>query len=543
MSVLENALGVKVVKMYNSLKSGRKNWDSHWDEVAKFVIPRKDDVYGQATQGENRTNRLFDTEGIRANDELSAALHGMLTNPSLVWFGLNTGDGKVDQHVDAMKWYSSSVAKMIQVLNNSNFQTEIMETYQDLGSIGTNALRMEDDNDDTIRFHSTPIYGVVIDVNSKGDVDTVGRCYEYSARQILEEFKITDENIKSMLEDEVKNTSSKKHEIIQMVMPRSAADMKGGVGSTAFPFMSVHVLRKGRLTLKEGGFEEFPYAVPRWSKTNKELYGRSPAMKVLADIKMVNSMKKVVIQGAQLAIAPPLQMTDNGLLHPLNVKPYGTNYRRPNSDKIEPLFTGSNVNIGIEVLELVKNSIREAFLLNKLNLVESDRMTATEVIQRRDEQLRTLGPILGRLHRELLKPIIDRLFSIMDRKNMFDELPDVLKQKLGDSGGKLDIKYVSSIAQAQLTVQSENMVRALSASASILEFQPQVMDFIDGDALLKKNMAIYGVDGIILRSDTEVEQIRADRAEQQQKLAEQQQQLANAETVNKVGQVAGQTGQ
>jgi len=87
--------GDAVLKLYDSLVM---NWDSHWDEVAKYVVPRKDNVYGQASPGEKRANRLFDTEGIRANDDLAAALHGMLTNPSLIWFNLSTGDNELDRN-------------------------------------------------------------------------------------------------------------------------------------------------------------------------------------------------------------------------------------------------------------------------------------------------------------------------------------------------------------------------------------------------------------------------------------------------------------
>ncbi len=81
---MENKLAEDVIKRHNSLKAQRINWEAHWDEVAKYVVPKKDNVYGQASPGEKRSNRLFDSEAIRAVDDLSAALHGMLTN-RLLW--------------------------------------------------------------------------------------------------------------------------------------------------------------------------------------------------------------------------------------------------------------------------------------------------------------------------------------------------------------------------------------------------------------------------------------------------------------------------
>jgi len=523
-------LGAQVIRSYETAMTDRKNWDAHWDEVAKYVVPRKDNIYGQATPGEKRANRLFDSEGIRSNDELAAALHGMLTNPSLIWFNLSTGDNELDRNKNVSAWLFDTTNKMIRALNNSNFQTEILETYTDLGSIGTTVLRIEEDEDEIVRFHSSPIYPTAVEEDSRGRIDTVIRKFEYNLRQIYMEYgkEIFDEDERRGMSQD----PNFKFEVIHEVSPRSKEERKGKVGKEAMPFKSIHVLVQTQKVLRESGFEEFPYAIPRWTKTNEEKYGRSPAMKALADIKMMNATKKTYIQASQLASAPPLQIPDNAFLAPLNLKPFGRNYKRSGmKDKVEPLFTGGAIQISIELMDRIKETIRNAFFIDKLNLVENDRMTATEVMQRRDEQLRLLGPILGRLSRELLKPIIDRVYGIMDRKNMFKDLPAEIEDP------NLDIKYVSSIAQAQLTAQSENIVRAIQATGVVLEFQPEVMDNIDGDALLKHNIDIYNVDPSIIRKDKEVEGMREQRAQAQQAQEGQEQMGAEADVINKVGQV------
>ena len=121
MTEVEIELGARVVKMFDVLTTDRKNWDAHWDEVAKYVVPRKDNVYGQATPGEKRANRLFDSEGIRSNDELAAALHGMLTNPSLIWFNLSTGDTELDRNKNVSAWLFDTTNKMIRFFKQLEF--------------------------------------------------------------------------------------------------------------------------------------------------------------------------------------------------------------------------------------------------------------------------------------------------------------------------------------------------------------------------------------------------------------------------------------
>lgn len=522
--------GARVVKRFESLQAERSTWRTHWDEVAKFVIPKKDDVYGGREKGSKVGSTLFDTKAIKANDDLSSALHGMLTSPSLLWFGLETGTA-VDKIQPVTDWLFNSTMKMINAMNSSNFQTEIHEVYQDLGSTGTTVLLMDSDEEEVINFSYENIHNVVIDENHKGEIDYINKEYELSARQLIAKFPdMNEETRKNIVEKELDNPA-KRFKVLQEIMPRTESEMQMGVGTTAMPFASVHVLKDNAEILKESGFEEFPAAVVRWSKNNKEKYGRSPAMKTLADIKMANQMKKVTIQGAQLAIAPPLQVPDNGFLAPLDLRPFGTNYYRGNSkNRIEPLLTGAQPQLGEGLIEIVHDSIKEHFMTDKLVTPQIDRATATEVLQRRDEQLRFLGPVLGRLDRELLKKIVDRVFGIMLRAQKFDAMPKELVEFIQSQGGKFDllVRYRSTIAQAQLITQSENISRAVNATAFVIGSQPEVMDNIDGDALLKKNMRIYGVDPDILRSEKEVEGMRKQRAEQLQAQAERE--AANSES-------------
>jgi len=531
---MEDEKAQEVIRRYTSLKSGRTNWDSNWDEVAKFVMPRKDNVYGQLTPGEKTANRLFDTEAIRANDDLAAALHGMLTNPSVLWFGLSTGDRKLDKNNKVATWLHDSAVKMHNVLNSSNFQTEILEVYTDLGSIGTSTLRMEEDAEDTIRFYNEQVYEVFIDENNKGDVDMVTRSFKWNKRKILQEY---GETIPAETRKELEDAEpAKTWEIIHEVSPRDEMAKKDEIGQKAMPWQSLHVLRDKGIMLRESGFHEYPYATPRWTKINKEKYGRSPAMKVMADIKMVNSMMKVTIQSAQLAMLPPLQVPDTGFLAPLKLAPASRNYKRGGmKDKVEPLFTGARPDIGLEMVERVSGIIHRGFFLDKFNVDLGDRATTVEVIQRRTEQLRTLGPVSGRMHRELLKPVIDRLYGIMERGDLFDEVPEEIKKD------KLDIKYLSAIAQAQLASQSDNISRAIGASGGVIQMNPEVMDNIDGDAVVRKNFDIYGVDPSLLRSEDEVKELRRQRQEAQAAAAQQEADAAQADVINKVGQVDGQT--
>lgn len=536
----DNDKGVQVVKLHEALKNDRTTWDGHWDEVAKYVIPRKDNVYGQAVKGEKKTNLLFDTEAIAANDDLASALHGMLTNPSIPWFGLSTGDKDLDSKEDVKAWLYDSTIKTLNIMNQSNFQTEIHEVYLDLGSIGTSSLRIEADEEDTVRYYSEPIYELVLRENNRGKIDFISREYEFDGRQVMQEFENDmSQEVSKFISDELKSNPNKKFKIIQQVSKRSAGEMEGQIGSKGFPVGSVHVLKMNGMFLRESGFEVWPYATPRWSKINTETYGRSPAMKTLADIKLANAMKKVTIQGAQLSIAPPVQVPDSGFLTPAQLKPFGLNYYRAGSkDRMEPVFTGGNPNIGVDMLDVVHRSIHKHYMTDKLVTPQLDRMTATETLQRRDEQLRFLGPQLGRMDTELLKPIIERTVFICGKAGVYAEMPEALKEK--GANFSIDVKYLSTIAQAQMIAGAENVVRAINSTAFVVGSQPEVMDNIDGDKLLKSNFEIYNVNPNILRSEADVSNIRKERQEAMKAQAQSEQANQDAETINKLEGANGQ---
>jgi len=513
-------LGMYVVDRHDKMTAGLENWKRHWEDVAQYIIPRKDDMYGMpyATKGQQKHNLLYDATSIHSNELMASALHGMLTNPSSTWFGLSTGVPELDAIPEVRSWLQKSADKIIQILNNSNFQTEIHEIYLDLGSFGTAVLRIEEDDDLVVRFHARPIYNTRVDENYKGIIDTVSYEYEMTLRQMKQQFgeEFFDEKMKQNLLSD----PTKRETVIHLVEPRADRPFKGR-GNSKNAFASYHVHKESKKLLKESGFNENPYAIPRWTKIAGEMYGRSPGMKALPDIKMVNKMKKATIEAAQLAVAPPLQVPDDGVLLPVKIAPSSVNYYRAGTkDRIEPLVSGVRVDIGESMMDTVRQQIRQAFFIDQLQLVENDRMTATEVMQRRDEQLRLLGPILGRQHFELLKPLIDRVFGILLRKNLLEQPPREL------AGRDLEVRYTSQIAKAQRSVDAENAMRAIQMAEPFLAAgNTEVMDNFNADEYVRYGADIYGVPEKLMMHPKQIQQMRQGR----QEAAAQQQQMEQAQ--------------
>ena len=79
-------------KRLDKLEADRGTWESHWQEILDYVMPRKAEITFLRSRGEKRTEVLFDSTAITANNLLAASLQGTLTSPSLPWFSLKLRD-------------------------------------------------------------------------------------------------------------------------------------------------------------------------------------------------------------------------------------------------------------------------------------------------------------------------------------------------------------------------------------------------------------------------------------------------------------------
>jgi hypothetical protein len=529
--VVQNNSGDKVLCQYiidknAKLKAYKSTWEAHWKELATYFLPDKQDIWGGYTPGSKRGQEIFDSTGRRSAERLASALHGMLTNPSVQWFSFSTGNHEVDNKLENAKWLQDTAKKINSVLNNSNFQSEIHEVYLDLTSIHTSDLQVEEDDDEVVRFCSRPIYQCSIAENYKGVIDTVHYDYKVTLDQLYDKFR--DALPESLIELRTKDPL-KEYTIIHAIEPSDR--LPEGLKHPMMPFTSVHILKEEFIKLKVAGFQENPCIISRFYKISGEMYGRGPAMYALPDVKTANAMMKTWLEGAQLAINPPLQLPDEGVLLPVRFTPGGINYYRADSkDRIEPIITGANPQIGEQIIELLHSNIQKAFYIDQLHLVENDRMTAAEVMQRRDESLRTLSPILGRLLYELHAPIILRVFGIASRRGLIDPLPTDLKKE------KLEVKFVSQLARAQDSIEGDAAVRAFQVIAGMAQLDPSVLDALDFDEFSKYISKSYGAPLHLLRTDKAVKELRAKKEQMQQQAQQAQLDQMNSQSTKNMAQ-------
>jgi hypothetical protein len=145
-------------------------------------------------------------------------------------------------------------------------------------------------------------------------------------------------------------------------------------------------------------------------------------------------------------------------------------------------------------------------------------VTAREIAERHEEKLLMLGPVLERLHDELLAPKVEITFEKMLLAGTLPPPPAELQ------GQDLNIQFISMLAQAQRAVGTGALDRLLGTIGSMAKMKPDVLDKIDSDKVVDAYADMLGVDPDLIVGDDQVALIRQQRAQQMQ----QQQALAAA---------------
>ena len=524
---------LKIIEKASSLKSQRSNIESIWQGIGDYIIPRKNDITVTNSPGQPKYIDLWDSTGVTSNELLAGALHSMLTNPAGYFFNLTTGDPAIDGLDQVRFWMQTVVRKIHERLNNSNFQTEIQELYLDLCGFGNSGMSIEEDPETIVRFATRALKEIFVDENSKGVIDCIYRCYAMDSRGLVDDFGL--ESLPEEIQKDYREGKDKKHDIIHAVYPIRKVGEKQ---NTVYKYVSQYVLVSKRLDISVSGFREFPYVFPRWSKVAGEVYGRGPGEKALPEVKTLNKMTETTLKGAQKVVDPPLQAPDDGFVLPLVTRPAGLNYYRAGSqDRIEPIFNGAQIDFGYQAIELKKAQVREAFYIDQLKLREGPQMTATEVAERTEQALRFLGPMLGRQQSEMLQPLVERIYAIMERRGEFPDAPAEL------SGQELKVRYSSVMAMAQRASELQNINRFFSNITPLMGIDPATADNINTDQATRGIARILNFPQEFLNNQKDIAGIREQRAKAQQAQMQAQVESEKMDSASKMVSAAAKTQQ
>ena len=508
------------IKAFKKCKSDRVNWDSHWQDVADYVLPTRDFQTKHRTKGSQRRGTIYNTTAPEAAVQLAAALEGMLFNTGIRWFELTTEDENVNNLHEVKEWLYDSTNRMLSYFDNTktHFSLSAHEAAMDLVCFGTGVI-LAQESQGVFKFQTRDLSGIYLKSSDDGDIVDVYREFTMPAWEIVQTFGY--ENCSEICQKSFEEPDKKDKEftVLHHVYKRMDTEY-GKKDKLNKPWASCYYEVDAKHILSEGGFEENPYIVVRWSKAAEEVYGRSPAMEVLPTIKVVNAMARTVLEAAELAVRPPVVVGAGTMEGPIRTAPGSIMYvRQGTRDMPQPFNHGARPDIGHEMMDREEEKIQKSFFADRLSLPQLDRMTATEIVERRQQGLMVLSPILSRLYAEWLNPVIERTFAWMLKKKLLSPMPEAL------SNVALKVNYVSPMAITRRASVTQSFMQGMSAAQILVQANPSILENLDTDSVFRALMTQNNVDPQFLKSEQEVTQMR----QQQQQQAQQQEQMAMAQ--------------
>jgi hypothetical protein len=512
----------EMIQRYNSLKGTRSNWESHWEEIAERVLPRQMGFLGDRTDGEKKTQKVFDSRPMIALERFSAVMDSMLTPRQQKWHNLRTTDESLNRDFEVQDWFYkvNNILHAARYSPKANFAGQNSERWTSVGAFGTGSLFTDYVPGVGLRYRCVNLRDTFFLENHQGMIDTVYRCFKFTARQAVQRWgeKNMPERIMKALESP--NRQNEKFEFLHVVAPRedydsTRADARGK------PYGSYYIALADKVMVTpEGGFTSFPYSISRYVTAPDEVYGRSPAMTALPDIKMLNEMAKTDIRAVHKLIDPPILLHDDGILGggamTVNMRPGGLNVggvNRNGQAMMQPFGTGARVDINEAKMDQRRAAIDDAFLVTLFQiLVDTPRMTATEALIRAQEKGMLLTPTMGRQQSEALGPLIEREIDLLMFHRVLPPMPDILRE----AGGEYEIVYDSPMSRMQRAEELVGVQRTMELLAPFAQMDPTVLDVFDKDELARLTAEVSGVPTPVLRSPEKVAALRQQRAQQEQ---------------------------
>jgi hypothetical protein len=529
-----------MLRRWTALQTERSSWIAHWRELSDYLLPRSTRFYkSDRNKGTKKHNAIFDSTASRSLRILSAGMMSGMTSPARPWFRLALPDEDLMDYAPVKAWLAETQGRMLNVFARSNTYLMLHACYEELGAFGTSASVIMDDYDALIHHYQSPVGEFALATDYRGNVNTIYREFEKTVAELVAEFGY----------DQCSRTTQALYNsgnldawvpIIHGIEPRSDRDARKADGKNK-PWRSVY-FEPGRedagdKVLRESGYDRFPGLAPRWHKMPGDVYGNSPGMEALGDIKQLQHEQLRKANAIDYQTKPPLQVPAGMKGRDLDYLPGGVTYvDAPGAQNaVSTLF---NVQLDLQHLlfdiQDVRERIRGAFYADLFLMLASTvpgRMTATEVAERHEEKLLMLGPVLERLHNELLKPLIDETFTRMVQADLIPPPPEALQ------GVELDVEFVSMLAQAQRAIGVNGVDRFVGALGAVAQMRPEVIDKIDVDKWADSYSDMLGVDPDIIVASENVAIIRQQRAQAQAQAQQMQAAQMQADAAAKLGTV------
>ena len=509
----------EVIVIRDRASAKQQSMKSMWQSISDLMFPQTYGITTRHASGQELMQNIFDSTAIEELENMASGIASNLFPPGQKFFKFKVPlNAQEDQEASDYLYYLTEVTH--EEVFNSNYLSQTGNTIHYWAGFGTGANYSDWTVADGLNFRDYAIGTYQCMENAKGIVDTMILTMPMTARQIKQEFGQGNESLGASVDQALSPANNQPYDdfnVVWIVRPRKDRnpDM---IDNLNMPWESVYVNEKDQVVLFEGGYEEFPFAVPRYNVMYREIYGRGRGTMMLPRVRVLNRLAKDYMEMSNKWVNPPKEVLDT-FEGQVEVSAGALNYVNQ-MNSIRPIDMGASGAYPItkDILEYHRTGIQDGFYKNAFEPIsglQGDRRNTTEIIERLREGLKKATRPFGRLFIELLTPQITRAALLLIRNNVVEAPPASLQ------GNLMQLRFINPLALALEDQQSKGGQYWVEALGVVSQIFPGVIDNVDSDQWARDLGESMGVSGKHIRPVDKRDEIRQQQAEiaaQQEKM-------------------------
>jgi len=499
----------------SQLVTKRRKQHSKWQKILEYTFPAMAAIEKDPEIASFR--KLFDVTGMEASERFVAGMYNNISPPGRRTMILVPPAGSDEAKDRQFERFLSGRSEMLHAAwSDSNFHTEMEQTYQSYAGIGTSCTSVRKSNKRPFTFSVRTPTEFTFTTDEDQETNAVYVDRRFTAREAVNRFGI--ERLPKQIQDAYNSGSADRsmQKYPFMNVSRTVDNDMDSLNITrGWPVESVWVDKTSQSIVDVGGNRNLRQIVSRFRRSPGMDWGYGPGQKCYPWIRMVNKMLEIFVKYADKQMDPPLIAPDDGSFGPLITVPGGVIYARAGAgDRFKPeyLQLKGKHELSLELLKYYVEGIGRS-MFNDLftGLNDGKERTATEFINQYQAQLSLLAPSFGRIMQEYFRPMSKVSLGLLEdwQSNTIggmyagEPMPDF----------PYDIEMVSPIGLAMKWNEVKSLTNFYQIMSPFAEINPEIWDqynlnemsIMIGDAMAIPNK--------VKRSITEVRAIQEKRAQ------------------------------
>ena len=534
----------KYNQKYQMLDQEYGPWKSFYKEVTQYIWPvggvHLEEEGSNPEQKAKIHSGMMSDAAEYANKIYGAGYQGGLCSPSRRWFELTLKDKELAKFPPVRAWLDEVEKVLYQIFASSNFYQASHIGFEEQGAFGMEAMLMEEDFLDVVRFYPMTAGEYRIAANHRKVVDTIYRKIPMTAIQMFRMFGA--DNLSGRVKSSYEKNPYTYFPVLHCIEPRPDNERDNRmIDNVNMPWRSVW-LEDGEndKVLRESGFEIFPAVCARSATRGQSPYGYGPGHSALGRSKVTQQMEKSSLHGLHMMVSPAM-ITDSSFKGVLDLTPAAHN-EGGSADKVgaRALY---EVNLPLQALDAkiqqIEGRISRAYYNDLFMMISNNTQAgnielATQVLEMKEEKMLMLGPSVERQAKEKLDPVIDFTFNAA-KKREINGKPMIPPPPQELNNVPIEVEYVSVLAQAQKLQVAQGMRAYLAEVERVASINPESMIKTDFFEYLDQYGNVLGIPSQIVISKDEVEKELAALREAQAAQAQQENAAAQADMAQKLG--------